>query len=68
MARKIKKPRTVPAAGRGPAPAETAQQPERVEKCGHMDQPLLMLTMLLLGLGLVCLFSARAFLRRAVWW
>ena len=58
MARKIKKLRTVPAAGRGPAPAEPAQQPERVEKCGHMDQPLLMLTMLLLGLGLVCLFSA----------
>ena len=58
MARKIKKPRTVPAAGRGPAPAAPAQQPERVEKCGHMDQPLLMLTMLLLGLGLVCLFSA----------
>ena len=50
MARKIKKLRTVPAAGRGPAPAEPAQQPERVEKCGHMDQPLLMLTMLLLGL------------------
>ena len=56
MARKIKKLRTVPAAGRGPAPAVPAQQPERVEKCGHMDQPLLMLTMLLLGLGRLPVF------------
>ena len=30
MARKIKKPRTVPAAGRGPAPAEPAQTPEDI--------------------------------------
>ena len=29
-----------------------------MEKQEHLDQPLLMLTLLLLGLGLVCLFSA----------
>ncbi len=37
------------------APEEPA---ERIEKQGHIDQPLLMLTMLLLGLGLICLYSA----------
>ena len=36
----------------------SAQPRERVETCDHLDQPLLMLTLLLLGLGLVCLFSA----------
>ncbi len=34
------------------------EEPQRVEKRGHMDQPMLLLTMLLLGLGLLCLFSA----------
>lgn len=35
-----------------------AEEPLRVEKRGHLDQPLLLLTMLLLGMGLICLFSA----------
>ncbi len=34
------------------------EEPVRVEKRGHVDQPLLLLTMLLLCLGLLCLFSA----------
>ena len=29
-----------------------------MERCGHIDQPLLLLTMLLLCMGLICLFSA----------
>lgn len=40
---------------RRPTPVEPA---ERVERCGHIDQPLLLLTLLLLGLGLICMFSA----------
>lgn len=42
---------------RRPVRAE-AEKPLRVEKRGHLDQPLLLLTMLLLGMGLICLFSA----------
>ncbi len=38
--------------------AQLREEPERVEKRGHLDQPLLLLTLLLLGLGLLCLFSA----------
>ena len=38
-----------------PTPVEPA---ERIERSGHIDQPLLLLTMMLLALGLVCLFSA----------
>jgi len=40
---------------RRPIPVEPA---ERIERSGHIDQPLLLLTMMLLALGLVCLFSA----------
>ena len=40
---------------RRPTPVEPV---ERVERCGHIDQPLLLLTLLLLGLGLICMFSA----------
>ena len=38
-----------------PTPVEPA---EHIERSGHIDQPLLLLTMMLLALGLVCLFSA----------
>ena len=34
------------------------ERSEPVERCGHIDQPLLLLTMLLLCMGLICLFSA----------
>jgi len=40
---------------RRPTPVEPV---ERIERCGHIDQPLLLLTLLLLGLGLICMFSA----------
>ena len=40
---------------RRPTPVEPA---EHIERSGHIDQPLLLLTMMLLALGLVCLFSA----------
>ena len=45
----------MPRRSTAPIPAE---EPERIEKRGHLDQPLLLLTMLLLGMGLLCLFSA----------
>ncbi len=35
-----------------------ADEPVRVERTGHIDQPLLLLTLLLLAIGLICLFSA----------
>ena len=45
------------------APPVRAEKPardpeEKVQKTGTMDRPLLLLTFLLLGLGLLCLFSA----------
>ena len=40
---------------RRPTPVEPA---EHIERSGHIDQPLLLLTMMLLALGLVCLLSA----------
>ena len=57
MARKKKtsQPIQMPRRSTAPIPAE---EPERIEKRGHLDQPLLLLTMLLLGMGLLCLFSA----------
>ena len=57
MARKKKTshPIQMPRRSTAPIPAE---EPERIEKRGHLDQPLLLLTMLLLGMGLLCLFSA----------
>lgn len=55
MARKKKTPEPIPMPQRRPTPVEPA---ERVERCGHIDQPLLLLTLLLLGLGLICMFSA----------
>lgn len=57
MARKKKtsQPIQMPQRKSAPIPAE---EPERIEKRGHLDQPLLLLTMLLLGMGLLCLFSA----------
>lgn len=33
-------------------------EPVRIERVGHIDQPLLLLTLLLLAIGLICLFSA----------
>lgn len=39
-------------------PQTVQEEPARIEKRGHLDQPLLFLTMLLLGMGLICLFSA----------
>ena len=38
--------------------ALAGEEPERVEREGHLDQPLLLLTLLLLAIGLICLFSA----------
>ena len=38
--------------------ARTEERGEPVERCGHIDQPMLLLTMLLLCMGLICLFSA----------
>ena len=55
MARKKKTPAPIPMPQRRPTPVEPV---ERVERCGHIDQPLLLLTLLLLGLGLICMFSA----------
>jgi hypothetical protein len=55
MARKKKTPEPIPMPQRRPTPVESV---ERVERCGHIDQPLLLLTLLLLGLGLICMFSA----------
>ena len=55
MARKKKTPDPIPMPQRRPTPVEPA---ERIERSGHIDQPLLLLTMMLLALGLVCLFSA----------
>lgn len=55
MARKKKTPEPIPMPQRRPTPVEPV---ERVERCGHIDQPLLLLTLLLLGLGLICMFSA----------
>lgn len=55
MARKKKTPEPIPMPQRRP---RVVEEPERIERCGHIDQPLLLLTMLLLGLGLICLFSA----------
>lgn len=37
---------------------QRVERSEPVERCGHIDQPLLLLTMLLLCMGLICLFSA----------
>ena len=44
MARKKKTPEPIPMPQRRPTPVEPA---ERVERCGHIDQPLLLLTLLL---------------------
>lgn len=55
MARKKKTPEPIPMPQRRPTPVEPV---ERAERCGHIDQPLLLLTLLLLGLGLICMFSA----------
>lgn len=55
MARKKKTPEPIPMPQRRPV---RAAQTEYVERRGHIDQPLLLLTMLLLGIGLLCLFSA----------
>lgn len=55
MARKKKTPDPIPMPQRRPTPVEPA---EHIERSGHIDQPLLLLTMMLLALGLVCLFSA----------
>ena len=49
MARKKKTPQPIPMPRRDAAPIP-AEEPERIEKRGHLDQPLLMLTMLLLGI------------------
>ena len=38
--------------------AIAGEEQERVEREGHLDQPLLLLTLLLLAIGLICLFSA----------
>ena len=38
--------------------APEKEQERKVQRSGHLDRPLLLLTFLLLGLGLVCLFSA----------
>ena len=57
MARKKKTPQPIQMPQRHAAPTP-AEEPERIEKRGHLDQPLLLLTMMLLGMGLLCLFSA----------
>ena len=44
MARKKKTPEPIPMPQRRPTPVESV---ERVERCGHIDQPLLLLTLLL---------------------
>ena len=55
MAHKKKTPDPIPMPQNRPRSVERS---EPVERCGHIDQPLLLLTMLLLCMGLICLFSA----------
>ena len=55
MAHKKKTPEPIPMPQSRP---QRVERSEPVERCGHIDQPLLLLTMLLLCMGLICLFSA----------
>ena len=55
MAHKKKTPDPIPMPQSRP---QRVERSEPVERCGHIDQPLLLLTMLLLCMGLICLFSA----------
>ena len=55
MAHKKKTPDPIPMPQNRP---QRVERSEPVERCGHIDQPLLLLTMLLLCMGLICLFSA----------
>ena len=55
MARKKQTPEPIPMPQTRPRKVERS---EPVERCGHIDQPLLLLTLLLLCMGLICLFSA----------
>ena len=55
MARKKQTPEPIPMPQNSPRKVERS---EPVERCGHIDQPLLLLTLLLLCMGLICLFSA----------